>query len=170
MALDANYFRTLFEYQYWARDRLLSAAAGMSDEEFEAPNGFSYDGIRSLLAHTVGTEAIWLNRMQDPAVKRIEPPGDEDTASVDALVAKWAEVESAQRSFLEALKDEDLQRQMEYRMRDGTPARATVWELLTIVYTHTVQHRSEAAEALTLVGRSPGNLDFIIFMREKAAS
>jgi uncharacterized damage-inducible protein DinB len=89
---------------------------------------------------------------------------------VDALVAKWAEVESAQRSFLEALKDEDLQRQMEYRMRDGTPARATVWELLTIVYTHTVQHRSEAAEALTLVGRSPGNLDFIIFMREKAAS
>ena len=168
--MDANYFRTLFDYQYWARDRLLAAAAGMSAQEFGAPNGFSYDGLRSLFAHTVGTEVAWLNRMQGGAGRSVEPPNDGETASVDSLVAKWAEVESAQRSFLDGLKDEDLNRQMEYRMRDGTPAHATVWELLTIVYTHTVQHRSEAAEALTLVGRSPGNLDYIIYMREKGVS
>ena len=168
--MDTDYFRTLFDYQYWARDRLLAAAAGMSAEEFGAPNGFSYDGIRTLLAHTVLAEVAWLNRMQDGADRSIEPPSEQDTAGVASLVAKWAEVESAQRTFLSALKDEDLKREMEYRMRDGTPAHATVWELLTIVYTHTVQHRSEAAEALTLVGRSPGNLDYIIYMRERNAS
>ena len=167
--MDADYFRTLFDYQYWARDRLLAAAAGMSADEFGAPNGFSYDGLRTLFAHTLGTEVAWLNRMQGGAGRAIEPPTEDDTASADSLVAKWAEVESAQRSFLESLKDEDLTRRMEYRMRDGTPAHSTVWELLTIVYTHTVQHRSEAAEALTLVGRSPGNLDYIIYMREKGA-
>jgi len=167
--LDADYFRTLFDYQYWARDRLLTAANGMSAEEFGAPNGFSYDGLRSLFAHTLAAEVAWLNRMPIGAGRSVEPPSEDDMVSVDSLVAKWVEVESAQRSFLGALKDEDLSRQMEYRMRDGTPAHATVWELLTIVYTHTVQHRSEAAEALTLVGRSPGNLDYIIYMRERNA-
>ena len=48
--------------------------------------------------------------------------------------------------------------------------RATIWELLTIVFSHTIQHRSEAAEALTKVGRSPGNLDLLIYLREKGAS
>jgi len=167
--LDADYFRTLFDYQYWARDRLLAAAVGMRADELGAPNGFSYDGLRTLFAHTLGTEVAWLNRMQGGAGRSVDPPTEDETANVDSLVAKWSDVESAQRSFLESLKDEDLTRRMEYRMRDGTPAHATVWELLTIVFTHTVQHRSEAAEALTLVGRSPGNLDYIIYMREKGA-
>ena len=53
--MDADYFKTLFDYQYWARDRLLAAAHGMSADELGAPNGFSYDGLRSLFAHTLGT-------------------------------------------------------------------------------------------------------------------
>src|SRR5688500_2741708 len=106
--MDAVYFRTLFDYQYWARDRLLAAAHGMSADELGAPNGFSYDGLRTLFTYTLGTEAVWLNRMQGEAGRTVEPPTEDDTASVDSLVAKWAEVESAQRSFLESLKDEDL--------------------------------------------------------------
>jgi uncharacterized damage-inducible protein DinB len=55
---------------------------------------------------------------------------------------------------------------IEYSLRDGTPMHATIWQLLTIVVTHSMQHRAEAAEALTKIKRSPGNLDFIVFMRE----
>ena len=43
-----------------------------------------------------------------------------------------------------------------------------LWQLLTLVYQHTLQHRSEAAEALTMVGRSPGALDFPVYLASKA--
>jgi uncharacterized damage-inducible protein DinB len=165
--VDANYFRTVFDYHYWARDRLLAAAGGMTAEEYGADAGFTYPSIRSMLTHTLGAEIAWLNRMRGQSAERLEAPTEEALPSVEALTARWAEAESAQRSFLSALQDEDLTNVMEYTMRDGTPMRASVWELLTIVFSHTIQHRSEAAEALTKIGRSPGNLDFLIFLRER---
>jgi uncharacterized damage-inducible protein DinB len=165
--VDAEYFRTLFDYHYWGRDRLLAAAEGLSAEEYGAPNGFSYDGLRPLFTHTVATEIAWLNRMRGESATRLEPATEEGLPTFEALVARWREVEAVQRAFLQTLRDEDLKTAIEYKLRDGTPTRATIWQLLTIVYTHSIQHRSEAAEALTMVGRSPGNLDYIVYMREK---
>jgi uncharacterized damage-inducible protein DinB len=40
------------------------------------------------------------------------------------------------------------------------------WQLLTLVYHHTTQHRSVAAEALTMIGHSPGDFDLLVFTRE----
>ena len=37
---------TLYDYAWWARDRLLEAADGMTDEEFGKEIGFTY-GSRS---------------------------------------------------------------------------------------------------------------------------
>ena len=120
--MDTDYFRTLFDYHYWARDRLLGAAQGMTAEEFGADCGFTYPNLRSMLTHTLVAETAWLTRMRDENAKRLEAPTEEGLGTIDALVARWAEVEAVQRSFLDGLKDEDLNRRMEYRMRDGTPA------------------------------------------------
>jgi hypothetical protein len=40
---------------------------------------------------------------------------------------------------------------------------------MTQILNHGTQHRSEAAEALTMVGRSPGDLDFSLFIQQRAA-
>jgi uncharacterized damage-inducible protein DinB len=50
-----------------------------------------------------------------------------------------------------------------FQRRDGSEMRRPLWEILTLVFHHTVQHRSEAAEALTMVGRSPGAVDFLMY-------
>jgi uncharacterized damage-inducible protein DinB len=168
--VDVDYFRSVYDYHYWARDRLLAAAQGLSEEEYGAECGFTYPSLRSMLTHTLGAEVAWLNRMRGESAERLAPPTEDTLPTVPALAARWVEVEAVQRAFINGLSDEDLTRVMEYTMRDGTPMRATIWELLTIVFSHTIQHRSEAAEALTKVGRSPGNLDLLIYLREKGAS
>ena len=166
--MDPDYFKTVFDYHYWARDRLLAAAQGMTAEEYGADCGFTYPSLRSMLTHTLAAEVAWLNRMRGETAERLEPPTEEALPSVETLTGRWAEVESVQRAFIDRLPPEGLPRVMEYTMRDGTPMRATISELLTIVFSHTIQHRSEAAEALTKAGRSPGNLDFLVYLRERA--
>jgi uncharacterized damage-inducible protein DinB len=42
------------------------------------------------------------------------------------------------------------------------------WQLLTSALLHSIQHRTEAAEALTMAGRSPGDLDFVVYLASKS--
>ena len=57
--MNLEYFTILYDYNYWARDRILAAADGMTDEEYVKPNGFTYDGLHSILAHTLAGENVW---------------------------------------------------------------------------------------------------------------
>jgi uncharacterized damage-inducible protein DinB len=111
--LNADYFRTLYDYHYWARDRVLAAADGMTEDEYAREMGFTYKSIRGMLMHTMTAEIMWFARAR------------------------------------------------------GNEFRQPLWQILTLVYSHAIQHRSEAAEALTLVGRSPGNLDLMVYIREQ---
>ena len=50
---------------------------------------------------------------------------------------------------------------------NGTPRERVLWHLLYHVVNHGSYHRGECAAALTALGRSPGELDFTIFLRER---
>ena len=57
--MDADYYRTLFDYGYWARDKLFAALDGLGDEDYARANGFNYNGIRAVLSHCLAAEAGW---------------------------------------------------------------------------------------------------------------
>ncbi len=62
---------------------------------------------------------------------------------------------------------DDPEREYVMRGRDGVDRTWKLWELRTMIDTHAKQHGAEAAEALTMVGRSPGDLDFPVFLRTR---
>ena len=66
----ADYVRTLFDSLYWARDRVLDAGAGMSEEDDGAENGFEYHSIRGILTHTLGAEANYIYRCMGTRCRR----------------------------------------------------------------------------------------------------
>ena len=60
------------------------------------------------------------------------------------------------RLFLAGLNGADLDVEFVTESRGSGEFRLPFWAYLAQVANHGTQHRSEAAEALTLVGRSPG--------------
>jgi uncharacterized damage-inducible protein DinB len=165
--LNADYFRTLYDYHYWARDKVLAAAEGMTEDEYAKDTGFTYKSVRGMLMHTMTAEIMWLARARGESISFADLPNGESHPTLDALSEHWAKVESLQRSYLQSLQDDDLEKDVVFTGRDGNEFRQPLWQILTLVYSHAIQHRSEAAEALTMAARSPGNLDFMVYVRER---
>jgi uncharacterized damage-inducible protein DinB len=159
--------RTLSDYGWWARDRLLAVAQGLSEDDFAKENGFTYRSIRGILVHALDAEATWCSRFLGEAVG--PPPGDDELRSVDALRMAWALGETRMRGFLQGVTEAALRDDIIFRTRRGQEIRLPLWQLLMQVAHHGTQHRSEAAEALTMIGRSPGDLDFLTFILERNA-
>jgi len=163
--VNADYFRTMLDYQYWCRDRLLAAAEAMSDEGLTKPNGFTYGSILGILAHTLGGEWVWFQRMQGRTIEPGTAPNRENVTTLSDLKERWLAAEADARAF--TAKMDDLEQELVLRGRDGVDREWKLWQLLTLVNTHSKQHGSEAAEALTMAGHSPGDLDFPVFLRSR---
>jgi uncharacterized damage-inducible protein DinB len=156
---------TLYEYNYWANARILSAATNVSEAQFTAPASLSHGSLRGTLVHILSAEWVWRKRCQEGASPSTLLP-ETDFPTLETLRLRWQTEEQAMRSFLARLHDEDLDRLVSYRTTRGTPFENTLWHLLVHVVNHGTQFRSEAAVLLTGYGQSPGDLDFIVFLRE----
>jgi uncharacterized damage-inducible protein DinB len=159
----------LFDYGYWARDRLLVAAEGISDEEFNRPLGLTYVSLGGILAHCVSIERLYrlgtLFGRRD--VERIE---ESRLATLEGLAQAWREEEAEMRAYLNGLSQADLDETVTLTRRDGSGVNFLRWQLLVHLANHGTQHRSEAAEALTMLERSPGDLDLTRYFMAKQRS
>jgi uncharacterized damage-inducible protein DinB len=163
--LQADYFRILYRYNYWARDRLLARALFVKPEDYVRPNGFTYGSLRGILVHTLSGEWTWRQRWQE-GVSPAAELSEEELPTLSALAARWESEEKFMRAFLDGLTDEKLSEELRYRKRDGTEFAHPLWQAMAHLANHGTHHRAEAAEALTMLGHSPGDIDLIQFFRE----
>ncbi len=70
------------------------------------------------------------------------------------------------RSFLAWMDPTDLDRKMHYTNTQGKEFDTPLWEILMHIVNHGTQFRSEAGVVLSQLGHSPGNMDFIHFVRQ----
>jgi uncharacterized damage-inducible protein DinB len=158
----------LFDYNYWANARVLQAASKLTPDRFTAPHGLSHGSPRGALAHVLAAEIVWRLRCQS-GISPTALPAESDFPALDVLRAHWAEEEAAMRAYLSTLTDEQLSQPIHYTTTKGMPFQNILWQLLAHVVNHGTQFRAEAAMALTAEGHSPGDLDLLLFFREKQA-
>jgi uncharacterized damage-inducible protein DinB len=128
--------------------------------------GLSHGSIRATLVHTLAAEQIWRRRCLE-GFSPMSLLREADYPTLEGLRALWAEEEAAMRAGLARLTEEAPARRVDYRTTNGTPMAETLWHLLAHLVNHGTQHRAEAAVALTALGRSPGDVDLIIYLRLK---
>lgn len=159
---------TLFDYNYWANARVLNAAAQLGESQFTAPTRLSHGSIRGALAHVLAAEIIWRLRCQE-GVYPTALPTEEEFQTLESLRQRWTTEEQAMRLYLNQLTDEALDQPVHYKTTKGLPQETILWHILAHVVNHGTQFRGEAAVALSEAGHSPGDLDFIAFIRGQKA-
>lgn len=147
---------------------MLDAAAGLTAEQYTTVYpGLSFGSVRGSLVHVLMAEHTWRRRIADGVSER-SPLSEADLPEFAGLRQRWAEEEAALRAFVAGLTDDRLAAPVAYTSTDGKDYQTPLWQILTHVVNHGTQFRAEAAVALTALGRSPGDLDFIYYVRTVA--
>lgn len=154
---------TLYDYYYWATKKILEQAGQVTPAQWSGPPPIGERSLQETLVHTLGAERGWRHGwigQTDPAP--IQPADFPDAAS---LAARWREEEAAMRAYLGSLRDEDVQG----AFHDGdVPEPYILWQVIAHLAHHGMQHRSEAAMLLTHFGHSPGGIDMVFWLDERA--
>jgi uncharacterized damage-inducible protein DinB len=158
--------KSLLDYHYWARDRVLDAVADLGAGDLTAPRGNSFSSIRDTLAHTYFAEWAWYSRWQGHSPTAL--PELTQFANVGELRAAWNDLEQSVRAFIDPMTDADLQRTMDYRLFSGISASSPLWQMVQHVVNHASYHRGQVTTMLRQAGANPPkSMDMIAFYRER---
>ncbi|HVV43677.1 MAG TPA: DinB family protein, partial [Bryobacteraceae bacterium] len=106
--------QTLYDYGYWANHRIFDVIARLTPEEFTREVAGSYGSVRNTMVHMMSAEWGWLDRCGGPSRGPALVAADYPAAA--SVIDRWREVETGARTFLAALKDEDLDQLREFSL------------------------------------------------------
>ena len=156
----------LFDHLYWMRDRVL-VAADVPGVPLTADAHATIRDLRATLVHELDVEWSWRVRLASADPTGFSPDDEElEPDRFGTLVdirTRWAEDEREMRAWLATLDEAALEAPCRAERDAGHP----FWVHLQHLYTHAIQQFSDCAVSLTLAGRSPGELDFLDFVRER---
>jgi uncharacterized damage-inducible protein DinB len=158
--------RTLVEYHYWARDRMLAALEPLTAEQYTRDLGNSFRSIRDTAVHIYAAEWAWYSRWR----------GQSPTALLNAdlfpdlgaLRQAWLDHEVKLRAIVEEFGD-GLDWVIEYKLLSGDPGASPFWQMVQHVVNHASYHRGQVTTMLRQIGAAPPkSMDLIAFYRTRA--
>jgi uncharacterized damage-inducible protein DinB len=156
----------MLDYNYWATHRLVAAAKRASEEQLRTPSAVSGQSVHSTLVHIMDGERLWRLRCEGESPNSLLESAD--YATFEDVLNALAEQERAFRGYVAGLSDSDLSDVVHYRNTKGVAYEQVRWQILAHVINHGTQHRAEIAFLLTEMGYSPGDLDLIVYLRERS--
>ena len=163
--MKVNEIATLFDYDCWATEKVMKETVNLSTEQLKAQTECSHGSLKGTIVHIISAEWIWRQRCQ----YGISPDNfiDENLfPNFEALSMLLLEEQSEMRKYLSTLSKSDLQSTIEYKTTTGAGYKNFLWHILVQLFNHGTHHRSEIAGMLTRYGHSPGDLDFIFYLRD----
>ncbi len=167
--MNTDGIKLLYEYNYWADRRVLTACARVSPEQYAAPAscGTGYGSLRATVIHLLDGECLWRLICQGASIADWQEFTEAQFPTLNALEERWQSEQQEMRAYIGTLSDEKLNGILRYTIDTGIVRERVLWHCLLHVVNHGTQHRSEAAALLTSYGQSPGDFDFTLFLNER---
>ena len=158
--------RQLFDYNHWANNRALEAAAQLTDEQFVKPLGSSFPSVRDTLVHICSGEWVWLERCNGRTPSAF--PDLSSIKTVAALREHWAPQAERLLRFVQGLQQNDLDRTMEYKTFNFGVYKNPMWQSLQHLANHGTYHRGQVTTMLRQLDAKPILTDLMHFYRERS--
>ena len=153
----------LIAYNRWANQKVVDAMAALSADDLERPFSASRGTLLGTMAHVVTAQGVWLARWTE------QPTAPCDASTVEGVASSMDAAQNALESFVATLSDADWDRVIDYRDSAGAPHSVTLGRLMTHVANHGTMHRAEAGLQLEMLGHSPGDLDYVLWLLQQEA-
>ena len=157
---------TMLDYHYWARDRMLDALDGLSNEQYNKDLGSSFKSIRETVVHTYAAEWAWYSRWTGTSpTALLTSDAYPDVASIRRA---WSEQEARVRAFAEGMGDAGIAKVIEYTLLSGASGATPFGQMLQHVVNHASYHRGQVTTMLRQLGAAPAkSMDMIAFFRAR---
>ncbi len=161
------HFEMFAQYNQWANARLYKMAAALPEEAYRRNIGAYFKSLHGTLNHLLVADRIWMRRLTHTG----EHPDKLDAILFDDFLSLRAAREAEDRRIIEFVTnvaEATLEENWDYRMRDGTPQKQALREILAHLFNHQTHHRGQAHMALTVLGiAEPESLDLVPMLRER---
>jgi uncharacterized damage-inducible protein DinB len=165
--MNSDDLRTMLDYHYWARDRMLAAVAALTPEQYTRSLGNSFTSVRDTVVHTYSAEWNWYLRWTgDSPTAMLDP---ERFPTLEDVKTAWTDNEQKIRMFLDTLDDAGIEKAIQYRALNGQELGSVFRHTLQHVVNHATYHRGQVTTMLRQLGAAPPeSQDMIAFYRERA--
>ncbi len=161
--------RTLLDFHYWARDRMLDGVQPLTPEQFTRDLGSSFRSVRDTVVHIYAAEWVWHMRWRGGSPAALLPP--DQFPDVATIRATWLDHEQQVRALVDELGEAGVARVMPYTLFSGVSSASPFWQMLQHVVNHASYHRGQVTTMLRQLGAAPAkSSDLITFYRERNPS
>lgn len=154
--MTISYFKKLFDYDFWANERMLAAMEGTSDLNEEAIKKMN---------HLLMAKALWLSRL----IPGMPTP---DLAALLTSVERRsvnAELKVKMEGYFYILTDGHLAGKIAYKNTKGIPFEFILSDILAHLANHATYHRGQIASLIKRSGGTPPETDYIAYVRDEKA-
>jgi uncharacterized damage-inducible protein DinB len=157
-------FETMFSYNRWANDRVLSACRELSAEQYAAEPVPGWSSVRATIVHIAVVTDGWMRGLTGEIVA--DTPSEADLPTVKHAEDLLARADTIIAKFLTDLTPERLGTPVTISGR-GRTATLPPWVILRHLVNHATYHRGQVAAKLKRLGVEQPATDFVYFAFEQ---
>jgi uncharacterized damage-inducible protein DinB len=165
--MKPNEMKSIFDYNFWAFDRVWTCISQLSDEQFVEEIDYSTGSIRNIMVHIMGGNRTWMSVLTGKEIPRRLALANFDTCSKTR--AKWDEFQVEFLDHLDSFDQDQLDGTIDWELLShGLKSTNPRWEILLHLANHATDHR---AQILTLLHQhfhvATVEQDMIIYFAER---
>jgi uncharacterized damage-inducible protein DinB len=154
--MTTEYFKRLFEYDFWANERMLAA--------MEATPELAEEAVKKM-SHLLMAKALWLSRL----MPNIQVHPMDVMMPADQRKQVNGELKKRLEDHLAPLTPEKLAGKIAYKNTKGIPSEFVLSDILAHLANHGTYHRGQVATLIKKSGGTPPETDFIVFVSQEKA-
>jgi len=140
--MKPNELKTLFDYNFWAFERVWESISQLTDEQFIEEIDYSTGSIRNIVCHMMSANIRWVSRLKGETPQLYLTYEDFETLA--KTKAKWDELQNQFMEYIDSLNEEQLEAKVNWEIPNrewkfDTPR----WEILLHVANHGTDHRAQ---------------------------